>query len=110
MNESGDRDERPRATSRMETDAVLDRWARTARQADRNAVHKALFAILDGSVLRTYRVVEDAQLPNELYIIVKDDLVLKVRVADVNDFSSFEIVGIGPRDFFSTSQDGQHTS
>jgi hypothetical protein len=95
-----------RATSRMETDEVLALWTRTARQADLNAVHKALFAMLDGSLFHTYRVVEDVQLPNELYVIVKDDLVLKLRVHDINDISSFDIIAIGPRDHFST-QDGQ---
>lgn len=97
------------ATSRMESDAVLEQWTRTASQADRNTVHKALFAILDGSLFQTYRIVEDARIQNELYVIVKDDLVIQLRVDDINDFRSFEIIRIGPRDHFSAPQDGQHT-
>jgi hypothetical protein len=93
----------------METSEVLERWTRTAQQADVNAVHRALFAVLDGSLFRTYRIVEDPRLPNELYVIVKDDLVLKIQVNDINDVRSFDILAIGPRDHFSNSQDGQHT-
>jgi uncharacterized protein DUF6235 len=93
----------------MESDEVLERWAATATQADRNHIHKALFAILDGSLFHTYRIVEDARIEHELYVIVKDDLVLKLRVNDINDVSSFDIIAIGPRDHFSAPQDGQHT-
>lgn len=96
------------ARSRMETDEVLEHWARTASQADRNAVHKALFAILDGSLFRTYRIVENVHMRKELYVIVKDDLVLRLRINDINDFDSFDIIGIGPPDHFSTPHDGQH--
>jgi hypothetical protein len=88
-----------RSKFRMETGVeVLDTWADTARQSDLNAIYKALFAMLDGSLFRTYRIVDDFQRPNELYVIVKDDLVLKVRI---NCFDSFGIVGIGTRDEFT---------
>jgi hypothetical protein len=107
MNESADNPV-PRAQYRMETDEVLGQWARTASQADRNAVHKALFAMLDGSLFQTYRIVENVQMQNELYVIVKDDLVLKLRVNDINDVDSFDILDIGPPDHFSTPHDGQH--
>lgn len=110
MNESAESGNQvPRARSRLEASEVLEQWASTAPQADRNAVHKALFAMLDGSAFRTYRIVEDVQLPNELYVIVKDDLVLKLRVNDADDLSWFDILAIGPRDHFTTPQDGQHT-
>jgi hypothetical protein len=98
------------STSRMETGEVLERWSRVAAQSDRNAVHHALFTIVDGSLPHTYRVVEDAHIRNELYVIVKDDLVMKLRVNDINDFSSFEILGIGPRNHFAAPHDGQPTS
>ena len=79
---------------RMETGhAVLESWSQTATQSKRNAVYKALFAMQDGSLFRTYRIVDDYQRPNELYVIVRDDLVMKVRV---NCFDSFGIVAIGP--------------
>jgi hypothetical protein len=95
----------PRATPQMETGSeVLEEWTETAGQADRNAVHKALFAMQDGSLFHTYRVVADVQLPNELYVIVKDDLVLKLRV---NSRDSFDVVGIGPRDHFTTQYDDE---
>jgi hypothetical protein len=82
------------ARFRMETGLdVLESWAETASQSRKNAVYKALFAMLDGSLFRSYRIVDDFQRPNELYVIVKDDLAMKIRV---HCFDSFGIVGIGP--------------
>jgi Family of unknown function (DUF6235) len=79
---------------RLETGIeVLEDWAETASQSKKNAVYRALFAMIDGSLFRTYRVVDDFQRSNELYVIVKDDLVMKIRV---NCFDSFGVVGIGP--------------
>jgi Family of unknown function (DUF6235) len=83
----------PRTTFRMETGLdVLDEWSQSALQSQRNAIYKALFAMQDGSLFRRYRIVDDFQRPNEMYVIVKDDLVLKIRV---NCFDSFGIVHIG---------------
>lgn len=83
----------PRSRFRLETGLdVLHEWARTASQSGKNAVYKALFAMLDGTLFRTYRIVDDFQRPNELYVIVKDDLVVKIRI---NCFDSFGIVFIG---------------
>ncbi|MBB4909346.1 DUF6235 family protein [Actinophytocola algeriensis] len=95
MNESVEQDSvTPRARFRLETGLeVLDDWAGNAPQAHKNAVYKALFAMLDGSLFRTYRVVDDFQRPAELYVIVRDDLVVKIRI---NCFDSFGIVHIGP--------------
>lgn len=85
----------PRSTRfRLETGIeVLEDWAMTASQSRKNGIYKALFAMLDGSLFRTYRIVDDYQRPNELFVIVKDDLVMKIRV---NCFDSFGIVAIGP--------------
>jgi hypothetical protein len=84
----------PRARFRLETGLeVLDSWAETAAQHHKNAVYKALFAMLDGDLFRTYRVVDDFQRPSELFVIVRDDLVLKIRI---NCYDSFGIVHIGP--------------
>lgn len=81
------------ARFRMETGLeVLESWAETASQSKKNSVYKALFAMLDGSLFRTYRIVDDFQRPNELFVIVKDDLMVKIRV---NCFDSFGIVHIG---------------
>jgi hypothetical protein len=84
----------PRARFRLETGLeVLDDWSESASQSQKNVVHKALFAMLDGTLFRTYRVVDDYQRPSELFVIVKDDLVMKIRI---NCFDSFGIVHIGP--------------
>lgn len=83
-------------TSRFRMDTgleVLEEWSETASQTKKNAVYKALFAVQDGSAFRTYRVVDDFQRPSELFVIVRDDLVVKIRV---NCFDSFGIVYVGP--------------
>jgi hypothetical protein len=72
---------------------VLDGWADTASQTRKNAVYQALFAMQDGSLFRTYRIFDDFQRPNELFVIVRDDLAMKIRVTCVD---SFGIVAIGP--------------
>ena len=83
----------PRARFRMDSGIeVLDNWAEGARQSRKNTVYRALFAVTDGSVFRTYRIVDDFQRPNEFFVILKEDLVLKVRV---HHFDSFGIVYIG---------------
>jgi hypothetical protein len=83
----------PRTRFRLETGLeVLEEWSDAALQSQRNAIYKALFAMQDGSLFRRYRIVDDFQRPNELYVIVKDDLVMKIRV---NCFDSFGIVHIG---------------
>jgi hypothetical protein len=78
---------------RLETGLdVLEDWAETASQSRKNAVYKALFAMTEGSLFRTYRIVEDFRLPNELYVLVKDDLVMKICI---NCYDSFGVVAIG---------------
>ncbi len=97
MNESPQQDSTiPRVRFRLETGLdVLDDWSVTASEPHKDAVHKALFAMVDGTLFRTYRVVDDYQRPAELFVIVQDDLVMKIRV---NCFDSFGLVHIGPPD------------
>jgi hypothetical protein len=79
---------------RLETGIdVLENWAETASQTKKNAIYRALFAMLDGTLFRTYRVIDDFQRLNEVFVIVKDDLAMKIRV---NSVDSFDIVAIGP--------------
>lgn len=81
------------ARYRLETGLeVLDSWSEQAGQAKKNAIYRALFAMQDGSLFHSYRVVDDFQRPSELFVIVKDDLVLKICF---NCFDSFGIVYIG---------------
>lgn len=96
----------PGSRFRLETGIeVLGEWSETARQSERNAIYKALFAMIEGVLFRSYLIVDDFQRPNELYVIVKDDLVLKIRI---NCFDSFSIVRIGPRDRFAGLPRGWH--
>jgi Family of unknown function (DUF6235) len=81
---------------RMDTGLdILEHWADTATQSAKNAVYKALFAVSDGSVFQVYRTVDDMQRANEYFVLIKKDLVLKIRV---NCFDSFGIAYIGPGD------------
>lgn len=95
MNESADLGKTiPRTKYRMETGLeVLANWSETANQSQRNAIYAALFAMVDGSLFRTYRIIDDFQRVNELYVVVKDNLVLKIRI---DCFDSFGVVEIGP--------------
>jgi hypothetical protein len=80
---------------RLETGLdVLEHWADTAGHTDKNAVYTALFAMQDRSLFRYYRVIEDFQRPDEVFVIVTQELVMKIRVSGLE---SFGIVAIGPR-------------
>jgi Family of unknown function (DUF6235) len=71
----------------------LEEWSAAAGQAEQNAVYKALFSIVDGSVFRTYVTAGDVREPDEFFILVRDELVLKVRLQYPD---AFGIVYIGP--------------
>jgi hypothetical protein len=72
---------------------VLESWAESAPRSDKNAVYKALFAMTDGSLFRNYRVIEDFQRPDEVFVIVRDHLMIKLRITCVD---SFGILYVGP--------------
>ena len=71
---------------------VLDTWSRTATQASRNAVYRALFAVLDGTVFRRYRTLDSYEEPQEFSVYLRDELVISVRLDD----GIFRIDYIGP--------------
>lgn len=80
----------------MRLDAGLDwieRWSPTAGQAAQNALYKALFAIADGSVFSAYLTIADLDEAEEFFVLVRGDLVLKVRLGYPD---AFGIVFIGP--------------
>jgi hypothetical protein len=72
---------------------LLDEWAATASQAARNALYEALFAIGDGSAFLIYDIFGDGGDPQTFIILVKPELVVKVRVNRAE--SSFEIRYVG---------------
>jgi hypothetical protein len=72
---------------------LLDEWAARARQTAKNHLYKALFAITDGSVYHRYGVLQDQENPNAHFVLVRDDLVLKVNY---QSRESFGILFIGP--------------
>jgi hypothetical protein len=95
MNDSTDIDGTlPRPRFHMETGLdVLEEWSEHATQSRKNAVYQALFAMLDGTLFQRYRTIDDFQRPSDLYVIVKNDLMIKIRV---HCFDSFGIVYVGP--------------
>jgi hypothetical protein len=71
----------------------LEKWADRARQVQKNQLYKALFAVTDGSVCHTYGVLQDTEDANARFVLVREDLVLKVNYSDQD---SFGILYIGP--------------
>jgi len=71
---------------------VLENWSRTASQANRNAVYRALFAVQDGSVFQRYRTIDSYAVPQEFFVFLHDELVIGIRLDD----GAFAIGYIGP--------------
>jgi hypothetical protein len=72
---------------------VLDEWAGTATASEKGLVYRALFAAVDGSLFRDYRIIADVRRPGQLFVIARDDLVLKLRI---DCLGWFAILYIGP--------------
>lgn len=85
-----------RPNFQMDTGAdVLAAWGETASQSYKNAVYRTLFSMLDGTLFRTHNVVDDAKASSEFLVVLKADLVVKLRI---NSLNSFGIVYIGTWD------------
>jgi Family of unknown function (DUF6235) len=69
----------------------LDRWSSSSKQAVRNSVYRALFAIGDGSVFRAYRTMRRPS-SGEMQVQVRDDTVVAVRLAGDNAYD-IEFIG-----------------
>lgn len=79
---------------RMDTGTdVLAAWGETASQSHKTAVYRTLFSVLDGSLFRTHNLVDGFTVPSEFFVVLKPELVVKLRV---NAFNSFGVVYIGP--------------
>ncbi|MFI5617935.1 DUF6235 family protein [Streptomyces sp. NPDC051567] len=84
---------RPRPPLRLDSGwELLERWSGTAGQIHRNAVHKALFAIADRTVFTAYETFDDTAQPRDFFVLVKGDLILKIRA---HDFHAFGIIYVG---------------
>ncbi|HEX4705757.1 MAG TPA: DUF6235 family protein [Pseudonocardiaceae bacterium] len=66
--------------------AFLENWTQTASQAEKNAVYEVLFAVSDGSVFRTHKVLDDVQRPGEFFVLVRENLVIKIGMYPFNNF------------------------
>lgn len=84
----------PRHRIRMDTGMdVLAEWSESATQSERNMVYKALFSVVDGTIFKTHKTVDDWQKLSEFFVVVRDKLVIKVCV---HCFDSYGVVYIGP--------------
>ncbi|EHR52741.1 hypothetical protein SacmaDRAFT_4558 [Saccharomonospora marina XMU15] len=89
----------PQAAFSLRTGSdILGDWSATATHREREAVYAALFSMVDGSLFHAYEVMDDFQLPSELFVLVPNRLVIKIRI---NFLGSFSIVRIGYREEFS---------
>ncbi|HEX4721468.1 MAG TPA: DUF6235 family protein [Pseudonocardiaceae bacterium] len=75
--------------------AFLEKWTEDASQAEKNAIYEALFAVSDGSFFQAYKVLDDVQRPDEFFVMVRENLVLKIGMYP---FSNFGIIYIGSLD------------
>ncbi|MFM9371427.1 DUF6235 family protein [Streptomyces sp. Da 82-17] len=72
---------------------VLEEWSRSAGQIEKNAVHKALFAVTDHTAFVDYEILDIVAESRDVFVLVRQDLVLKVRLRDLD---AFEIAYVGP--------------
>lgn len=70
---------------------VLDTWSQTADQARRNVVYAALFALQDGSLLRNHCVVQDSRRPDEITVVFRDGMTMRIRILCADSFGIVSI-------------------
>ena len=75
---------------------LLEKWAESASQAERNVMYDALFAVGDGSAFLIYDIFGDPRDRSNFIVALKPDLVLKVLLRRSD--SSFAIRYLGPPD------------
>ena len=73
---------------------TLEQWAADARHVQKNLLYKALFSVTEGSVFERYAVLQDTQNPLEHFVLVREDLVVKIGFQP--DCEGFGIQFIGP--------------
>ncbi len=70
----------------------LANWAADASQAEKNLVYEALFAVADGTVRDLYKVLDDVRRNGECFVLVRNDLVVKIGI---HPFNTFSVIYIG---------------
>jgi Family of unknown function (DUF6235) len=74
----------------------LEDWSGDADQIEQNAVYEALFAVAEGSAESQYETHEEhRETGDEFVVVIRDDLVVKVRCIGPG---AFAIVYIGRPD------------
>lgn len=64
----------------------LERWSCGAGQSERNLVYEALFAVCECTVFSAYPTLDDRNAPGQLFVLVRNDLVVKVVLEDLRVF------------------------
>ncbi|NBE53772.1 DUF6235 family protein [Streptomyces boluensis] len=72
---------------------VFEEWSQSAGQIEKNAVHKALFAIADRTAFTDYEILDVTAPTRDVFVLVRKDLVLKVHLRDLDTFA---IAYVGP--------------
>ena len=73
--------------------ARLEKWAATAGQAEKNALYRALFAVADGTVFRNYKVLDDVTRSGEFFVVVRENLIVKICFREPDVFGVLYIGG-----------------
>lgn len=58
--------------------ALLEEWTEGANQSQKNALHRVLFAVADGSVRRTHVVLDDVGSIGRFFVLARPDLVVSI--------------------------------
>lgn len=65
----------------------LEDWTASAGQSERNALYRMLFSVADGTVFDTHLVLDDVGRIGEYFVLVRRDLVVKIRYPDPGSFA-----------------------
>ncbi|WP_326943462.1 DUF6235 family protein [Amycolatopsis sp. NBC_00348] len=78
----------------IEGTELLDKWAESASQAQRNVMYEALFAVGDGSAFLIYDIFGDPGDRGIFVVAVRPDLVLKVLLRRADSSFAIRYVGL----------------
>ena len=84
---------------------LLDEWAESASQAQRNVMYAALFAVGDGSAFLIYDIFGDPRDRGNFIVAVKPDLVLKVLLQRADSSFAIRYVGAPEDDCDAAAED-----
>jgi hypothetical protein len=66
---------------------LLSDWAARATDAHKNIIYRILFCVADKTVHATYTTLDDPASHMEYFVIGKADLIVKIRIHDLDTFA-----------------------